>query len=75
MENLTAIVTGASRGIGRCIAETFAENGYNVVINYSKSEVNALELKNSLTEKGYSCEIFKADVGITMKQKRLLNFV
>lgn len=74
MENLTAIVTGASRGIGRCIAETFAENGYNVVINYSKSESNALELKDSLTEKGYSCEIFKADVGNYTEAKALIEF-
>ena len=74
MENLTAIVTGASRGIGRCIAKTFAENGYNVVINYSKSEENALELKNSLTEKGYSCEIFKADVGNYTEAKALIEF-
>ena len=31
----TAIVTGASRGIGRAIAEALGSAGYNVVINYN----------------------------------------
>lgn len=74
MKNLTAIVTGASRGIGRCIAKTFAENGYNVIINYSKSENNALELKKELTEKGLTCETFKADVGNYAEAKALIDF-
>ncbi len=74
MKNLTAIVTGASRGIGRCITKTFAENGYNVVINYSKSEESANELKAELTKKGYSCEIFKADVGNFTEAKALVDF-
>lgn len=74
MKYLTAIVTGASRGIGRCIAKTFAENGYNVVINYSKSESDAIELKKELTEKGFSCEIFKADVGNYTEACALIDF-
>ncbi len=74
MKNLTAIVTGASKGIGRCIAKTFAENGYNVVINYSKSEAEATEIKKHLTEKGCSCEIFKADVGNYNDAKALVDF-
>ncbi len=74
MKNLTAIVTGASRGIGRCIAKTFAENGYNVVINYSKSEEKALELKKELTENGFNCETFKADIGNHIESKALIDF-
>ena len=31
----TALITGASRGIGREIAKLFAKNNYNVVINYN----------------------------------------
>ncbi len=74
MERKTAIVTGASRGIGKCIAETFAENEYNVVINYNNSEKEALELKKCLTVKGYSCEVFKADIGDYGEAKALIDF-
>lgn len=38
------LVTGSSRGIGACLVENFAKNGYAVVINYSKSEHEANEL-------------------------------
>ena len=33
----TVVVTGGSRGIGKCIAENLAKEGYNVVLNYNKS--------------------------------------
>ena len=33
----TVLITGASRGIGKACAELFAENGYDVVINYNNS--------------------------------------
>lgn len=58
----TVLITGASRGIGAEIARQFALNGYNVAINYNKSESSALSLKQEITEKGGIAEIFKADV-------------
>ena len=36
----TAVITGASRGIGKATAEVFAKNGYNTVICYNNSRVN-----------------------------------
>ena len=74
MNNKTAVITGASRGIGRAIAETFAKNGYNVVINYNNSKNAAIELKKSLTSQGYECEIFKADVGNHAQAAALIDF-
>lgn len=58
----TVLITGASRGIGAEIARQFALNGYNVAINYNKSEQSAQLLKQEITEKGGIAEIFKADV-------------
>ncbi len=48
--NKTVLVTGASRGIGRAIAITFAKEGYRLVINCSSSETELLELKRQLEE-------------------------
>ena len=54
----TVLITGASRGIGRACAEIFSKNGYNVAVNYFKSEKEALELEKELE----NCAIFRADV-------------
>ena len=45
LEGKTAIITGASRGIGKGIAEVFAGAGANVAFTYSSSEGPALELE------------------------------
>ncbi|MEE1280624.1 MAG: SDR family oxidoreductase [Acutalibacteraceae bacterium] len=58
----TVLITGASRGIGAEIARQFALGGYNVAINYNKSEQPAQLLKQEITENGGTAEIFKADV-------------
>lgn len=74
MNNKTALITGASRGIGKAIATSFAKNGYNVVINYNNSEKEAFELKQTLTEQGFVCETFKADVSNYCEAKSLVDF-
>ena len=56
----TAIITGASRGIGREICRLFAKSGYNVIINYSSSEKEAEKLQKEIGDR--SSMIFKADV-------------
>lgn len=58
----TAIITGASRGIGREIALCLAKNDFNVVINYNKSEKEAVDLQREITALGKRAEIFCADV-------------
>lgn len=58
----TVLVTGASRGIGSAIAKAFADDGYNVVINYLNSEMSAKALETSIKEEGHSAICYKADV-------------
>ncbi|GEN55748.1 3-oxoacyl-[acyl-carrier-protein] reductase FabG [Halolactibacillus alkaliphilus] len=57
-----ALITGASRGIGREIALTFAENGYQVVINYNGNEDKANEVKEEVEKKGAKALVVKANV-------------
>ena len=71
----TVLVTGASRGIGRAIAVLFAENGYNVVINYNKNKAAAESLAAELISKGVDKEsllLFRADVGKTAEVSHML---
>lgn len=72
MKNI--IVTGASRGIGRCIAENLAREGHNVLLNYNKSEKSAKEVKANLTKEGINIEIFKADVSKKAEVKKLIKY-
>jgi NAD(P)-dependent dehydrogenase (short-subunit alcohol dehydrogenase family) len=50
--NPVALVTGASRGIGRAIAIALGEAGCKVVVNYASNEVSALEVVNLIKERG-----------------------
>ncbi len=68
------LITGASRGIGRAAAEHFAEHGWRVVINYNKSEKEAVALADMIKQKGGEAHIFKADVGVTDECKALVEY-
>ncbi|MCC0630753.1 MULTISPECIES: elongation factor P 5-aminopentanone reductase [unclassified Clostridioides] len=62
MKNKTVLITGGSRGIGKAMSKAFAKEGYNVLINFNKSESEAKELFTILNEKNFSVKLFKADV-------------
>ena len=72
--NKTAIVTGGSRGIGATIVDSLAKEGYNVVLNYNKSEETAKKMKEEFTNSGYNVEIFKADVSKREEVKKMVEF-
>lgn len=70
MKQKTAVVTGASRGIGKCIAITLAQNGYNVVVNYNSSyekAKNVLDVVNKYS-KGI---MIKADISSVEEVKSM----
>lgn len=58
----TALVTGASRGIGRAIAERFGRDGLDVVVNYRKSESAANSTVNTIRSSGVKTAAIQADV-------------
>ena len=59
----TALISGASRGIGRAIAERFAREGADVAVNYMSNEAAANEVAESVRAQGQRAEIYQANVG------------
>jgi len=62
LQDRVAIVTGASRGIGKAIALLFAGEGAKVVVNYNKSEAEAHKVLIEIKQMGPTAIAFKADV-------------
>jgi 3-oxoacyl-[acyl-carrier protein] reductase len=61
LEGKNAIITGASRGIGKGIAQVFAEQGANVAFTYSSSVEAATELESELISKGVKAKGYKSN--------------
>jgi len=68
-----ALVTGSSRGIGRAIALTFAEEGANVVINYISSEDMAREVVSKISSMRRKAFAVKADVSSIREVEDIVN--
>lgn len=62
LKNKTAVITGASRGIGKAIALQFASEGCNIVINFRSNEQAAQDVKAQVKAKGVTGLVIQADV-------------
>ncbi len=69
-----AIVTGASRGIGRAIALELGSRGASVVVNYHSSEAEAAEVVQAIKESGAQAVAYQADVGEFEQAQDLIKF-
>lgn len=63
LENKTALVTGASRGIGRAIALALAAQGAAVVVNYNGSGERAQEVVDTIKAQGGQASLYQCSVG------------
>ena len=63
LKGKVAVVTGGSRGIGRAIALALAEAGADILLNYSRSDKQADQVKKEIEKMGRKCVTVRADVG------------
>jgi len=71
LKNRAAIVTGASRGIGRAIALRLAKSGANLILNYNHNESGAKELSKIIESMDVKVRLFQGDVGDFVQAEKM----
>ena len=70
--NKTALITGASGGIGSAVAKTLAKNGCNLILHYNSDKESAVALKTEIENTyGVTVHIIKADLSKAEEAKAL----
>jgi acetoacetyl-CoA reductase len=75
LEGRTALVTGASRGLGRAIALKLAEDGARVALNYRSGEQQAREVADLIDSRGGTALLARADVSVKEEARALVGTV
>ncbi len=75
LQDKTAVITGATRGIGRGIALTFAKHGANVAFTFSSSEEAAISLENELIALGVKAKSYKSNAADFTEAQELIDDV
>lgn len=75
VKDKVALITGATRGIGRGIALSFAKNGANIAFTYVSSEDKAIQLEKELAQYGIKARAYKSDAGDFKASDELVNQV
>lgn len=73
LKGKVALVTGASRGIGRAVALALAGAGSDVVVNFVSRPAEAAEVESQLSGLGRRCVTIRADVSRAREVERLVN--
>jgi NAD(P)-dependent dehydrogenase (short-subunit alcohol dehydrogenase family) len=70
-----ALITGASKGIGRAIALELARRGAAVAVNFRSDVVSAEQVRNEIVDAGGASDVFQSDVSRTFEARRLIRDV
>ena len=73
LEGRVALVTGASRGIGRAIALALAGDGADVALNFVSHAVEAAEVESKIANLGRKCVTIQADVSRVAEVTRMVS--
>ncbi|MGI6113026.1 MAG: SDR family NAD(P)-dependent oxidoreductase [Mahellales bacterium] len=75
LKGKVALVTGASRGIGRAIAQELAMEGAYIIINYKNGKDCAIQVETTIRERGGHARILQADTGDTTQLRQMVNTI
>lgn len=71
----TAIISGASRGIGRAIAVSLAKEGYAVIVGFCHNKLRAQQVCDLIIKDGGLAEAYKCDVAVASEVKSMVEYV